>query len=158
MDINYRGSTGFGRKYRESLNGLWGVTDIDDMVSGAKWLVQNSLADPERLIVRGSSAGGYTALASLAFRDIFRAGASYYGIGDLLALARDTHKFESRYMDSIIGPLPEDKFIYYDRSPINFTEKLNCPVIFFQGLDDEVVPPNQAKSMVSALTLSLIHI
>ncbi len=152
LDINYRGSTGFGRKYRESLHGLWGVSDIDDMVSGAKWLVQKGFADPERLIVRGSSAGGYTTLASLPFRDVFKAGASYYGIGDLLALARDTHKFESRYMDSIIGPMPENEFLYYERSPINFTEKLNCPVIFLQGLDDEIVPPNQAESMVRALT------
>jgi dipeptidyl aminopeptidase/acylaminoacyl peptidase len=151
LDVNYRGSTGFGRRYREALYGQWGVVDVDDVVAGADALVARGLADPARLAIRGGSAGGYTTLAALAFRDRFSAGASQYGIGDLMALARDTHKFESRYLDRLIGPLPESEAIYRARSPINFTERLSCPVIFLQGLDDKVVPPNQAEAMVAAL-------
>lgn len=151
LDVNYRGSTGFGREYREALYGAWGVADVDDMEAGAKHLVSRRLADPERLAIRGGSAGGYTALAALAFRDTFSAGASLYGIGDLMTLARDTHKFESRYLDRLIGPLPEDEHLYRDRSPIEHVDALNCPVIFLQGEDDKVVPPNQAEAMVDAL-------
>lgn len=151
LDVNYRGSTGFGRAYREALYGNWGVADVDDMVAGAEYLVARGDADPNRLLIRGGSAGGFTTLAALTFRDTFAAGASHYGIGDLMALARDTHKFESRYLDRIIGPLPESEGLYRERSPINATDKLDCPVIFLQGLDDKVVPPNQAEAMVEAL-------
>jgi dipeptidyl aminopeptidase/acylaminoacyl peptidase len=151
LDVNYRGSTGFGRTYRESLYGKWGVADIDDMVAGAQFLVERGDADPLRLAIRGGSAGGFTTLATLTFRDTFSAGASHYGIGDLMALARDTHKFESRYLDRIVGPLPESEALYRERSPINHTDQLDCPVIFLQGLDDKVVPPNQAEAMVEAL-------
>ncbi len=151
LDVNYRGSTGFGRAYREALYGQWGSADVDDMVYGAKHLVSAGRADPDRLAIRGGSAGGYTALAALAFRDAFSAGASLYGIGDLMTLARDTHKFESRYLDLLIGPLPETEALYRDRSPIEHVDALNCPVIFLQGADDKVVPPNQAEAMVDAL-------
>lgn len=152
FDINYRGSTGFGRKYRDSLKNNWGITDIIDMVSGAEYLVQQKLADPAKLIIRGSSAGGYTVLAALTFSNTFSAGASLYGIGDLEALAQDTHKFESHYLDSLVGPYPAQKNRYRERSPINHIEQLTCPVIFFQGLKDKVVPPAQAEAMVAALT------
>lgn len=151
FDVNYRGSTGFGRKYREALYGQWGVADVEDMVAAADYLVGQGLADPQRLAIRGGSAGGYTTLAALAFTDTFAAGASQYGIGDLMALARDTHKFESRYLDRIVAPLPEGEALYRERSPINHTDRLDCPVIFLQGLDDKVVPPNQAEAMVAAL-------
>jgi len=151
LDVNYRGSTGFGRAYREALYGRWGDADVDDMVRGAEHLVASGLADSSRLAIRGGSAGGYTALAALAFRDTFSGGASLYGIGDLMTLARDTHKFESRYLDLLIGPLPETEQLYRDRSPIEHVDALNCPVIFLQGEDDRVVPPNQAEAMVGAL-------
>ena len=151
LDVNYRGSTGFGRAYRESLYRRWGEADVDDMVRGAEYLVASGLADSSRLAIRGGSAGGYTALAALAFRDTFSGGASLYGIGDLMTLARDTHKFESRYLDLLIGPLPETEQLYRDRSPIEHVDALNCPVIFLQGEDDKVVPPNQAEAMVDAL-------
>ena len=151
LDLNYRGSTGFGRAYRESLYGEWGIADVDDMVAGAQYLVERGDADPQRLAIRGGSAGGFTTLAALTFRDIFSAGASHYGIGDLMALARDTHKFESRYLDRIVGPLPESEALYRERSPVNYIDQLDCPVIFLQGLDDKVVPPNQAEAMVDAL-------
>jgi len=151
LDVNYRGSTGFGRAYREALYGKWGVADVDDMVAGAQYLVGRGDADPDRLMIRGGSAGGFTTLAALTFRDTFAAGASHYGIGDLMALARETHKFESRYLDRIVGPLPQSEALYRERSPINYTDQLDCPVIFLQGLDDKVVPPNQAEAMVAAL-------
>ncbi len=151
LDVNYRGSTGFGRAYREALYGRWGEADVDDMVRGAEYLVALGLADSSRLAIRGGSAGGYTALAALAFRDTFSGGASLYGIGDLMTLAQDTHKFESRYLDRLIGPLPETEQLYRDRSPIEHVDALNCPVIFLQGEDDKVVPPNQAEMMVDAL-------
>jgi dipeptidyl aminopeptidase/acylaminoacyl peptidase len=151
LDVNYRGSTGFGRPYREALYGQWGVVEVDDVVAGADMLVARGDVDAARLAIRGGSAGGYTTLAALAFRDRFSAGCSQYGIGDLMALANDTHKFESRYLDRLIGPLPEAEALYRERSPINHTEGLSCPVIFLQGLDDKVVPPNQAEAMVAAL-------
>ena len=113
--------------------------------------MSQGLADPERLAIRGGSAGGYTTLAALAFRNVFKAGASHYGIGDLEALARDTHKFEARYLDSLIGPYPERRDLYVERSPIHHIEGLSCPVVFFQGLEDRIVPPNQAEAMVAAL-------
>lgn len=158
LDVNYRGSTGFGRAYREALYGNWGIADVDDMVAGAEFLVARGVADPKRLMIRGGSAGGFTTLAALTFRDTFSAGASHYGIGDLMALARDTHKFESRYLDRIIGPLPESEALYNQRSPINYTDQLDCPVIFLQGLDDKVVPPNQAEAMVDALKAKGIQV
>jgi dipeptidyl aminopeptidase/acylaminoacyl peptidase len=151
LDVNYGGSTGFGRKYRERLNGQWGVVDVDDCVNGARYLVERGEADPERLIIRGGSAGGYTTLAALTFRDVFKAGASYYGISDLEVLEQDCHKFESRYNTSLIGPYPERKDLYKQRSPIHFTDRLSCPIILFQGLEDKVVPPNQAEMMYAAV-------
>lgn len=151
LDVNYGGSTGYGRAYRERLKGNWGIVDVDDCANGALHLVKEGIADGDRVAIRGGSAGGYTTLAALAFRDVFRAGASHYGVSDLTALAEDTHKFESRYLDTMIGPWPEERELYESRSPINHVEGLTCPVIFFQGLEDRVVPPNQAEKMVSVL-------
>jgi dipeptidyl aminopeptidase/acylaminoacyl peptidase len=151
LDVNYGGSTGYGRAYRERLNGRWGIVDVDDCVHGASYLVDRGEADPRRLAIRGGSAGGYTTLAALTFRDRFRAGASHYGVSDLEALAKDTHKFESRYLDRLIGPYPERQNLYHERSPIHFTQRLSCPVILFQGLEDKVVPPSQAEMMRDAL-------
>ena len=151
VDVDYGGSTGYGRDYRELLRGQWGVVDVEDCVHAARALVADGLVDAERLAISGGSAGGYTTLCALTFHDTFRAGASHYGIGDLEALARDTHKFESRYTDGLVGPYPEAKEIYRARSPIHFTERLSCPVAFFQGLEDKIVPPGQAEAMVAAL-------
>lgn len=151
LDVNYRGSTGYGRAYRELLAGHWGIADVEDCVNGARHLAESGCVDGARLIIRGSSAGGYTTLAALVFHDVFAAGASYYGISDLETLARDTHKFESRYLDRLIGPYPAQRRRYLDRSPIHAVERLSCPVIFFQGLEDAVVPPSQAERMVAAL-------
>jgi dipeptidyl aminopeptidase/acylaminoacyl peptidase len=151
VDVNYGGSTGYGRAYRERLNDNWGVVDVDDCVNAARFLVGRGLADPDRLAIRGGSAGGYTTLAALTFRDVFRAGASYYGISDLEAMAKETHKFESRYLDRLVGPYPERRDRYLERSPIHFTERLDCPLILFQGLEDKVVPPNQAELMFEAV-------
>ncbi|TQV84612.1 S9 family peptidase [Exilibacterium tricleocarpae] len=151
LDVNYRGSTGYGRDYRRQLYGNWGITDVEDVCAGAAHLVEEGLADPDRLAIRGSSAGGYTVLAALAFADTFAAGASLYGIGDLETLARDTHKFEARYMDRLVGSYPAERALYRTRSPVHHGARLNCPVIFFQGLDDKVVPPNQAETMVDML-------
>jgi dipeptidyl aminopeptidase/acylaminoacyl peptidase len=151
LDVNYRGSSGYGRAYREMLKGKWGIADVDDCINGARWLVERGEADGGRLAIRGGSAGGYTTLCALTFHDVFKAGASHYGISDLEALAKDTHKFESRYLDRLIGPYPERRNLYSERSPIHFTDRLNCPMILFQGLDDKVVPPNQAERMVAAV-------
>jgi len=151
LDVNYRGSTGYGRAYRDRLAGGWGIVDVEDCVAGAQYLGQEGLADPNRLAIRGGSAGGYTALAALCFHDTFNAGASHYGISDLAVLARDTHKFESRYLDWLVGPYPQSETTYAARSPIHHVDKFTCPVIFFQGLEDKVVPPNQAELMVNAL-------
>ncbi|MEM7020430.1 MAG: prolyl oligopeptidase family serine peptidase, partial [Pseudomonadota bacterium] len=137
--------------YRERLNDNWGIVDVEDCVNGAKFLVERGDVDGERLTIRGGSAGGYTTLAALTFHDVFKAGASRYGISDLEALARDTHKFESRYTDQLIGPYPEAKDVYEARSPIHHTEQLSCPIIFLQGLEDKIVLPNQAEMMVDAL-------
>ena len=150
-DVNYSGSTGFGRTYRKRLNGTWGIRDVEDCVGAANYLAEQGQVDPDRLIIKGGSAGGYTTLAALTFTDVFKAGASYYGVGDLELLARDTHKFESHYLDRLVGAYPAEKKLYQDRSPINHTDRLDCPVIFLQGLDDPVVPPNQAETMVAAL-------
>ncbi|BAY20597.1 peptidase S9 prolyl oligopeptidase [Calothrix sp. NIES-2100] len=151
LDVNYGGSTGYGREYRQRLDSQWGIVDVDDCVDGARYLVERGDVDANRLAISGGSAGGYTTLCALTFRNTFKAGASHFGVSDLEALARDTHKFESRYLDRLIGAYPEQRQIYQERSPINFTERLASPVIFFQGLDDQVVPPNQTEAMVTAL-------
>src|SRR5690606_20984744 len=137
--------------YRQRLRGEWGLVDVEDCINGARYLAEQGLVDGERLAIRGGSAGGFTTLAALALHDLFRAGACYYGVSDLEALARETHKFESRYLDSLIGPYPERQDLYRERSPIHAAERLSDPVIFFQGLEDAVVPPNQSEMMVEAL-------
>ena len=148
VDVNYGGSTGYGRAYRERLRGQWGVVDVTDCTRAASYLVGLGQADPDRLIIRGRSAGGYTALAALTERpDVFKAGASYYGVADLERLARTTHKFESRYLDGLIAPYREGAALYRTRSPIHSADQLSRPVIFFQGLDDRVVPPDQSELM-----------
>ncbi len=151
LDVNYGGSTGYGREYRERLKGKWGVVDVDDAANGALYLANRGDVDKNRLAIRGGSAGGYTTLCALAFRDVFRAGASYYGVSDAEALATDTHKFESRYTFGLIGPYPEEKDRYRERSAIYHTDQLDCPVIFFQGLDDKIVPPDQSERMYLAV-------
>ena len=152
LDVNYGGSTGYGRTYRQRLNGNWGIVDVDDCCNGALYLVEKGLADPNRLAIRGGSAGGYTTLACLTFRnEVFKAGASYYGISDLEVLEVDTHKFESRYSHSLVGPYPERKDLYFDRSPIHFIQNLSCPIILFQGDEDKVVPPAQSQMMFEAV-------
>mmetsp|Transcript_21372 Transcript_21372/g.40700 ORF Transcript_21372/g.40700 Transcript_21372/m.40700 type:complete len:531 (+) Transcript_21372:84-1676(+) len=150
-DVNYGGSTGYGREYRNRLKGQWGVVDVEDVCAAAQHLTSQNMVDPARLCIDGGSAGGYTVLACLAFKSTFKAGASMYGIGDLEVLARDTHKFESRYLDTLIGEYPADAAVYKARSPINAVDQLDCPVVLFQGSEDKVVPPNQAKSMFDAL-------
>jgi dipeptidyl aminopeptidase/acylaminoacyl peptidase len=150
-DVNYGGSTGYGRAYRERLAGRWGEVDVLDCVNAARALVSDGRADADRLIITGGSAGGYTTLCALTFHDVFDAGASHYGVSDLEALAKETHKFESRYLDRLVGPWPEAAELYRARSPIHHVERLSCPIIFFQGLEDAVVPPNQALMMVEAL-------
>jgi dipeptidyl aminopeptidase/acylaminoacyl peptidase len=151
LDVNYGGSTGYGRAYRQRLEGQWGVVDVDDCVNGAGHLAEHGKVDGQRMAISGGSAGGYTVLCALTFRRAFNAGASYYGISDLEALAQDTHKFESRYLDRLIGPYLEARDLYRQRSPIHFAEQLGVPVIFFQGAEDRIVPPNQAEAMVDAL-------
>jgi dipeptidyl aminopeptidase/acylaminoacyl peptidase len=151
LDLNYRGSTGYGRAYQDELIRQWGIIDVEDAVAGAEYLVRQQKADPLRLAIRGGSAGGYTTLAALTFADTFKAGASLYGISDLEILAQETHKFESRYLDQLIGDYPEEKEVYQARSPINHLDQLSSPCIFFHGLEDQVVPPNQAEMMVEAL-------
>jgi dipeptidyl aminopeptidase/acylaminoacyl peptidase len=151
VDVNYGGSTGYGRPYRERLNGRWGILDVDDSIAAAQFLVERGDADPARLAIRGGSAGGYTTLCALTFRDVFAAGTSYYGVADAEALAKDTHKFESRYLDSLIGPYPKEAELYRQRSPIYFTDRLSSPMLILQGLEDKVVPPSQAEEMVEAL-------
>jgi dipeptidyl aminopeptidase/acylaminoacyl peptidase len=152
VDVNYGGSTGFGRAYRQRLNRQWGIVDVNDMVAAARYLVAQGKADPDRLAIRGGSAGGYTTLAALTFHPgVFKAGASYYGISDVEVLARDTHKFESRYLDGLIGPYPATRDVYRSRSPINFIDRLSSALILFQGLEDKVVPPNQSEMMAAAV-------
>ena len=151
LDVNYGGSSGYGRAYRERLVGTWGIVDVDDCVNGARYLAEAGLVDPRRSVITGGSAGGYTTLAALTFRDYFRGGASHFGVSDLAVLALDTHKFESRYLDSLVGPYPEKEELYRERSPLAHAERLAAPVIFFQGDEDQVVPPNQTELMVEAL-------
>ena len=150
-DVNYGGSTGYGRPYRELLNEAWGVVDVEDAVAVARHLADEGLVDSDRLAIRGGSAGGFTTLAALCFHQTFRAGASHYGVADLTALATDTHKFESRYLDTMVGPWPAARARYEERSPINHTDGFNAPLIVLQGSEDEVVPPNQAEMIVHAL-------
>jgi len=151
VDVNYRGSSGFGRAYRQALEGKWGVADVEDCVNAALFLAETGEVDPGRLAIRGGSAGGYTTLCALTFRDEFSAGASYFGVGDLESLVRDTHKFESRYGDRLVGPYPEAAELYRERSPVRHVDRISTPVILFQGLEDRIVPPNQAQEMFAAL-------
>jgi dipeptidyl aminopeptidase/acylaminoacyl peptidase len=153
VDVNYGGSTGYGREYRERLKGQWGIVDVDDCVNAALHLASEGLVDGNRLAIRGGSAGGYTTLCALTFRDDFSVGASYFGVADAEALATDTHKFESRYLDGLIGPYPEAKDLYRERSPIHYADRLSVPIILFQGLEDRVEAPSQAEVMVDALRL-----
>jgi dipeptidyl aminopeptidase/acylaminoacyl peptidase len=151
MDVDYGGSTGYGRAYRELLQGAWGVVDVDDCCAAADYAVEIGVADPARLAIRGGSAGGFTTLAALAFRSTFAAGANSYGVADLAALAQDTHKFEARYLDGLVGPWPEAAERYRERSPLAHADRLSCPIITLQGLEDAVVPPNQSEMLVAAL-------
>ena len=151
VDVNYRGSSGYGRAYRDALKGQWGLIDTDDCIAAARYLADENHVDPDRMAIRGASAGGYTTLCALTFHDVFTAGASYYGVADCALLAEDTHKFESRYLDSLIGRYPEHEDLYRERSPLHAADELVTPVILFQGLDDEVVPPEQAEVMIAML-------
>lgn len=151
LDVNYGGSTGFGREYRLRLDGNWGIVDVDDCVNGARYLADVGRVDGSRSVITGGSAGGFTTLAALTFRDYFRGGASHFGVSDLAALAHDTHKLEARYLDSLVGPYPEREDLYRERSPLFHAERLAVPVIFFQGEEDRVVPPSQAEAMVEKL-------
>jgi dipeptidyl aminopeptidase/acylaminoacyl peptidase len=154
VDVDYGGSSGYGRAYRDRLRGNWGVVDLDDCVNAALWLADQGRVDRSRLLIRGGSAGGYTTLCALTFRDVFAAGANLYGVADAELLATDTHKFEARYLDGLIGPYPEAVEEYRRRSPIHFADRISCPVIVFQGLEDKVVPPEQSEAIVAALRRS----
>jgi dipeptidyl aminopeptidase/acylaminoacyl peptidase len=151
VDVNYGGSTGYGRPYRERLRGQWGVVDVDDCCAAARYLAERGEADADRLAIRGGSAGGYTTLAALALRDVFHAGASYFGVSDAEALAKETHKFESRYLDGLIAPYPEGRDLYRERSALYHLDGLDRPLILFQGLEDRIVPPNQSETLFEAL-------
>lgn len=151
LDVNYGGSTGFGREYRQRLQGQWGIVDVQDCINGAKYFVEQGLVDEDKIAIRGGSAGGYTTLRALTSDNTFKAGASYFGISDIEALAKEAHKFESRYLDKLIAPYPEGKKLYMERSPIYSVDQINSPVIFFQGLEDKVVPPNQSEIMFNAV-------
>jgi dipeptidyl aminopeptidase/acylaminoacyl peptidase len=151
LDVDYGGSTGYGREYRDRLHLTWGIVDVEDCTNAAKFIVQNKKGDPARVAITGGSAGGYTTLCALVFGTFFKIGASYYGVGDLESLVRDTHKFEARYLDWLIGRYPEEKETYIARSPINFVDQLSVPVIFLQGEEDQIVPPNQTEMMVNAI-------
>jgi dipeptidyl aminopeptidase/acylaminoacyl peptidase len=151
LDVNYGGSTGYGRSYRDRLIGGWGVVDVADCSTGAQAMAAEGRADPARLAITGGSAGGFTALACLTATDTFGAGASHFGISDLVVLAGDTHKFESRYLDSLVGPYPQRDDLYVERSPIHHVDRLSCPLVLFQGTEDTVVPPNQAELMAAAV-------
>jgi len=151
VDVDYRGSTGYGRRYRRALDGEWGIADVDDCVAAARYLADRGDVDGDRLMIRGGSAGGFTVLSALAFHDVFAVGASRYGVADLQALATDTHKFESRYLDTLIGPWPDARDVYNQRSPINHVEGFSAPMIVLQGDEDAIVPPNQSEMIVAAL-------
>jgi dipeptidyl aminopeptidase/acylaminoacyl peptidase len=151
LDVNYGGSSGYGRAFRQRLNGQWGVVDVEDCLNGARYLVKRGDVDGDRLMITGGSAGGYTTLCALTFHDLFKAGASHFGIGDLEPFVGDTHKFESRYLDNLVGPYPEKRDLYRERSAINYTDQLSCPMILFQGSEDKIVPPNQSRKMYEAV-------
>ncbi len=151
VDVNYGGSVGYGRDYRRLLNGNWGVVDVEDCVNAARYLAERGDVDGERLAIRGGSAGGFTTLAALVFTDVFKAGANYFGVADFETFVGDTHKFESRYLDSLVGPYPERKDLYHERSPANFVDRISVPVITFQGTEDAIVPPSQSEQIVNAL-------
>lgn len=151
VDVNYGGSTGYGRDYRQRLNGNWGIVDVMDCINAARYLIDQGLADPKRVAIRGGSAGGYTTLRALTWQNFFAAGANYYGLAELEVFVDDTHKFEARYLDSLIGPYPERKDLYFERSPVNAVDQINVPVIIFQGLEDKIVPPSQSEIIVKAL-------
>jgi dipeptidyl aminopeptidase/acylaminoacyl peptidase len=151
VDVDYGGSTGYGRAYRNRLHGQWGVLDVGDCVAAVQWLVEQGRVDPERVVIRGGSAGGFTVLMALAVSEVFAAGADHYGVADVGALARDTHKFESRYLDKLIAPYPQELELYADRSPLSHLDSLSSPLVVFQGADDQVVPPAQSEMIVSAL-------
>jgi dipeptidyl aminopeptidase/acylaminoacyl peptidase len=151
LDVNYGGSSGYGRAYRERLDGEWGVVDVDDCANAAVYMAGLGRVDPDRLAISGGSAGGYTTLCALAFKDTFKAGASYFGIGDLETFVHDTHKFESRYLDRLVGPYPERRDLYRERSALNHLDGMSCPVIILQGLEDKIVPAAQAEQIVAAL-------
>jgi dipeptidyl aminopeptidase/acylaminoacyl peptidase len=149
--VDYGGSSGYGREYRKRLEGSWGIVDVDDCVAGAQALAARGIVDPARFAIEGGSASGFTALAALAFRDVFRAGVSYFGIGNLAAFTAETHKFESRYVDGLVGPYPAARAVYEARSPIFHADAIRCPVLVLQGLDDRIVPPAEAERIVAAL-------
>jgi len=151
VDVNYGGSTGFGRAYRERLIGSWGVVDVEDCAAAATALVEAGRAHPERIAIEGGSAGGFTTLACLCFTNVFRAGACRYAVSDLTSLASETHRFEARYLDSLVGPWPQDRDRYEQLSPLGHAKSIRCPVIFFQGLQDNVVVPEQTERMAAAL-------
>ena len=151
VDVDYRGSTGYGRAYRRALDGGWGVTDVADCVAAARHLAERGEADADRLAIIGSSAGGYVVLQALTDYDVFSAGLIRYGVTDLEALARDTHKFEKHYMDRLVGPYPTERDLYVERSPIHRADRISCPMLILQGDSDPVVPPNQAEALVEAL-------
>jgi dipeptidyl aminopeptidase/acylaminoacyl peptidase len=150
VDVNYGGSSGYGREFRERLYGQWGVVDVQDSINAARYLAGEGKADPDRQIITGGSAGGYTTLAAMAFSDVFDAGSSYFGVSDLVSFARTTHKFESRYLDQLVGPR-DDEDLYRDRSPVTFADQISRPLIILQGLEDKVVPPQQAEIIVEAM-------
>ncbi|MEX2482673.1 MAG: S9 family peptidase [Gammaproteobacteria bacterium] len=151
LDVNYRGSTGYGRAYRDALKGGWGAIDVDDCVAAARFVAERGDVDPQRMAIRGGSAGGLTTLNALIDHDLFRAGTSLYGVADLTALAADTHKFEARYLDSLVGPWPAARAIYRERSPVHRAADLSCPVLFLQGLEDRIVPPSQPEAMIEVM-------
>jgi dipeptidyl aminopeptidase/acylaminoacyl peptidase len=150
-DVNYGGSTGFGRPYRELLYREWGVVDLEDCIAAARHLAEAGEVDGTRLSIAGGSAGGYTTLLALGVSDVFAAGVSFFGVADLVTFAETTHKFESRYMDWLLGPLPEALDVYRERSPVRYADHIKAPLLVAQGLDDKVVPPSQAEAIVEAL-------
>ncbi|MEZ5247582.1 MAG: S9 family peptidase [Acidimicrobiales bacterium] len=158
VDVDYRGSTGYGRSFRQALDGEWGIADVEDCVAAATHLAGRGDADPDRLMIRGGSAGGFTVLSALAFHDVFAVGASRYGVADLEALAADTHKFEARYLDALVGPYPEARAVYEARSPINHVDGLRAPMIVLQGDEDAIVPPNQSEMIVDALRANGVEV
>jgi dipeptidyl aminopeptidase/acylaminoacyl peptidase len=151
LDVNYRGSTGYGRQYRSLLDKQWGVADVEDCINGVQWLISAGRVDPTKIAIRGGSAGGFTTLAALASSSLFTAGASYYGVADITALANDTHKFESKYMDLLVGKYPDEKHLWVARSPIHHVAKIKAPLAIFQGEDDTIVPKNQSVMIYDAL-------